>query len=79
MPLYRGENKGGHPAFAPDSPAAVQVEGQPIKLSDPVVQYSAADDMAIDAFHKEVVATMWHSVGYAMSRLDDADGVILVQ
>ncbi|OSX63205.1 hypothetical protein POSPLADRAFT_1045608 [Postia placenta MAD-698-R-SB12] len=76
MPLYRGEHKGGHPAFAPDSPAVVQVEGQPIKLSDPVLQYSAADDMAIDAFHKEVVATMWHSLGTCAMKPREQGGVV---
>jgi len=51
MPHFRGEPAPLHPAFAPDSAAAVvgHADG-PVALDAPRIKYSEEDDRALEAF-----------------------------
>jgi alcohol oxidase len=85
LSTYRGELELGHPKFAPDSPAALvsfddgrkpepSSTEQRIKLPD--IEYSAADDKAIEQFIRENVNTTWHSLGTCAMRPFQDRGVV---
>ena len=50
IPSYRGEYPGRQPAFARDSPAAVNEDPSPVPIDAPDIQYTKEDDAAIRAF-----------------------------
>ncbi|KAJ6541035.1 hypothetical protein DFH09DRAFT_1089596 [Mycena vulgaris] len=52
MDNYRGEFIPGHPAFPADSRATCREAQGPVEMSAPEIQYSPADDEAIDKFHR---------------------------
>ncbi|KAJ7714137.1 GMC oxidoreductase-domain-containing protein [Mycena metata] len=52
MDSFRGECAAGHPKFAEDSQAKCGEANGPVEFSAPEIQYSAADDEAIDEFHR---------------------------
>ncbi|KAJ6542897.1 GMC oxidoreductase-domain-containing protein [Mycena capillaripes] len=52
MDMYQGECAGGHPKFPDDSQAKCREADGPAELCAPEIQYTAADNEAIDAFHR---------------------------
>jgi alcohol oxidase len=62
MRMYRGEYSAGHPKFRKGSPAECRPAEGPVGIDEPNIVYSKEDDEAIDQYHKENVATAWHSV-----------------
>jgi alcohol oxidase len=62
MRMYRGEYSPGHPKFPKGSPAECRPAEGPVDISEPNIVYSKEDDEAIDQYHRENVATAWHSV-----------------
>lgn len=60
--VYRGEYAPDHPPFPSDSKAAcVELDGPPQNVKD--IEYSAKDDAIIDAWVREKVNSIWHSLG----------------
>ncbi|CAK5266686.1 unnamed protein product [Mycena citricolor] len=76
MDGYRGEFAPDHPQFAEDSPAVCVRTVGPVALDAPDIVYSAADDEAIDTFHRAFVGTTWHSLGTCAMKPRDQNGVV---
>ncbi|KAL2867444.1 GMC family oxidoreductase [Aspergillus lucknowensis] len=77
IPVFRGEYPENHPAFPAASKAAVidHIEGPPdTEIQD--VEYSAADDAAIDDFVRKNVGSTWHSLGTCRMAPREEDGVV---
>lgn len=75
---YRGEVSLGHPIFPAGSKAAV-VENLAGELTGQDIQdleYSAADDKAIEQFLRENIQTTWHSLGSCKMAPRDSLGVV---
>ncbi|KAK5162728.1 uncharacterized protein LTR77_011211 [Saxophila tyrrhenica] len=78
LPFFRGELVGNHPDFAKDSPAAVvqYADGPIAKGDDDRIQYSKADDEALEQKIRETVSTTWHSLGTCKMASRDQKGVV---
>ncbi|KAJ7133161.1 GMC oxidoreductase-domain-containing protein [Mycena epipterygia] len=76
MDSYRGECVSGHPVFPPGSQATCGMADGPVGMSTPEIQYSAADDEAIDAFHREHAHMGWHSLGTCAMKPREQSGVV---
>ncbi|KAJ7033595.1 GMC oxidoreductase-domain-containing protein [Mycena alexandri] len=76
MDSYRGEYADEHPVFPDGSQATCRVEGGPINIAAPEIEYSTADDDAIDAYHRQKVGLGWHSLGTCAMKPRDASGVV---
>jgi len=63
MPSYRGEYVRGHPLFRKGSNAVTAPRNGPYNISDPDIVYSEHDDAAIDAFHRRLAHSSYHSLG----------------
>ena len=63
MPHFRGEPAPLHPAFAPDSAAAVvgHADG-PVALDAPRIKYSEEDDRALEAFVRATGACLLFAI-----------------
>ncbi|KAJ7930528.1 hypothetical protein B0H13DRAFT_1595284, partial [Mycena leptocephala] len=67
MDCYRGEHIGGHPHFSEGSHAKCGPAEGPVGFSVPEIQYTDADNEAIDMFRRARAGLGWHSLGtYAM-------------
>ncbi|KAI0066441.1 alcohol oxidase-like protein [Artomyces pyxidatus] len=77
LPLFRGEYAPLHPKFAPNSSASIRenVEG-PVAADAPRIEYSAADDAAIEVYTREMVGTTWHSLGTCAMKPREEGGVV---
>ncbi|KAK2016159.1 GMC oxidoreductase [Colletotrichum eremochloae] len=75
--LYRGELAGGHPSFPEGSKAAL-VDSVPADAHKTVtpLEYSEADDRAIEQFLRENINTTWHSLGTAKMAPREDLGVV---
>ncbi|KAK3346006.1 putative glucose dehydrogenase [Lasiosphaeria hispida] len=76
MAIFRGEWAPLHPAFAPDSSAACVELDAPLDGEVRDVEYSAADDAAIEAWVREHASTTWHSLGTCKMGTREAAGVV---
>jgi choline dehydrogenase-like flavoprotein len=77
MRTYRGELPATHPAFAPTSRAAcVELDGPLPEDAPACIEYSTDDDVAIDCWVRENVATAWHSLGTCKMASRDKGGVV---
>jgi len=78
MSIFRGELKGNHPNFAEDSKAAVleYADGPTAKGIDDRIEYSEADDKALEQKIRETVSTTWHSLGTAKMAPREQKGVV---
>ncbi|PNS20058.1 Cellobiose dehydrogenase [Sphaceloma murrayae] len=77
MSIYRGELAIGHPRFPAGSKAAVVEKADgPVPDDAPPIQYSAADDEAIDLKIRETVGTTWHSLGTCKMAPREKMGVV---
>ncbi|KAJ7863554.1 GMC oxidoreductase-domain-containing protein [Mycena leptocephala] len=80
MESFRGEYAPAHPAFPNGSRAAciTKVSG-PLDFSAPEIEYSPADDEAIDAYHRARAAVEWHALGTCAMKPRDQMGVVDAQ
>jgi len=76
MRMYRGEYSAGHPKFRKGSPAECRPAEGPVGIDEPNIVYSKEDDEAIDQYHKENVATAWHSIGTCAMKRREVRGVV---
>lgn len=77
MDSYRGELAAGHPEFPAGSQAAVKTTASgPDPIDSPKIVYTAEDDAAIDDFHRNTVATTWHSIGTCAMKPREEGGVV---
>jgi len=76
MPSYRGEYVHGHPLFSNSSPAATARRTGPYDISEPDISYSEDDDLAIDAFHRGLANSSYHSLGTCAMCPQDKNGVV---
>lgn len=78
LPYYGGELALGHPKF-PEGSAAALVEsiegGSPPEVTSDI-EYSAADDAAIEEWIRGNLNTTWHSLGTCAMRAREAGGVV---
>ncbi|TFY62250.1 hypothetical protein EVJ58_g3976 [Rhodofomes roseus] len=61
MLSYRGEYVPSHPAFPKGSQAACNGDTKPVAVGQVNIQYTDADDAAIDEYTRKYAATTWHS------------------
>lgn len=52
LPAYRGPVPGAHPQFPEGSDAIMTAETSPVDISASNINYTAADDAAIDHYHR---------------------------
>ncbi|KAM6500141.1 GMC oxidoreductase domain containing protein [Amanita muscaria] len=76
MKMYRGEHASGHPKFSQGSAAECKVADGPVDIDTPDIAYSNDDDEAIDQYHKEIVATTFHSMGTCAMKPKEGGGVV---
>ncbi|KAI3619410.1 alcohol oxidase-like protein [Moniliophthora roreri] len=79
MSVYKGDHLPGHPAFSPDSDAAVKDETKasgPTPIDAPNIKYTKEDDKVIEEFNKVFVQTAWHSLGTCAMKPRDQGGVV---
>ena len=76
LPYYAGELELGHPKFPAGSAAAL--EAGPIANVEQIkdIEYSAADDEAIDEWIRGNLSTTWHSLGTCKMAPREAGGVV---
>ncbi|ATY58902.1 alcohol dehydrogenase [Cordyceps militaris] len=82
--VYAGEQRASHPAFAAGSKAACRdgpaVEGGFGSAADrarlPLLEYSAADDAAIEDWIRAHLETAWHAVGTCRMAPREQGGVV---
>ncbi|EFQ25853.1 GMC oxidoreductase [Colletotrichum graminicola] len=75
--LYRGEVAGGHPSFPAGSKAALVDSVSPGAHKNVTpLEYSEADNKAIEQFLRENVNTTWHSLGTAKMAPREELGVV---
>ena len=67
MKSYRGEYSPVHPRFPSGSAAEAKYSEGPVEIGSPDIVYSKEDDEAIDQFHRETAATIFHSVNRIVS------------
>lgn len=69
---------GNHPNFAEDSEAAVleYADGPTAKGADDRIEYSKADDEALEQKIRETVSTTWHSLGTCKMAPKEQMGVV---
>ena len=69
---------GNHPNFAEDSKAAVleYADGPTAKGPDDRIEYSKADDEALEQKIRETVSTTWHSLGTCKMAPKEQMGVV---
>ncbi|KAJ7749671.1 GMC oxidoreductase-domain-containing protein [Mycena metata] len=75
MTTYRGEYIAGHPKF-PGSQAECREAKGPVEISAAAIQYSAADNEAIDEFHRANAGMGWHALGTCAMRPREESGVV---
>ncbi|KAJ7930545.1 GMC oxidoreductase-domain-containing protein [Mycena leptocephala] len=76
MDCYRGEHIGGHPQFSEGSHAKCGPAEGPVGVSVPEIQYTDADDEAIDMFHRARAGLGWHSLGTCAMKPHLESGVV---
>ncbi|TCD62089.1 hypothetical protein EIP91_007489 [Steccherinum ochraceum] len=76
MKCYRGEYTPWHPKFPPGSEATCHDDASPVPVDTPNFKWTAADDEAIDAFHRGFVQTCWHSLGSCPMKPRHRGGVV---
>lgn len=77
MPIFRGELKGNHPNFSPDSKAAVvETADGPIAKNDERIEYTEQDDKMLEQKIRETLSTTWHSLGTCKMAPRDQKGVV---
>ncbi|KAF8627066.1 hypothetical protein AX17_006405 [Amanita inopinata Kibby_2008] len=76
MKMYRGEHTPVHPQFQKGSAAATASAEGPVDIEAPNIVYSKEDDEAIDEFHRQIVATTWHSMGTCAMKPREEGGVV---
>ncbi|EIW56549.1 alcohol oxidase-like protein [Trametes versicolor FP-101664 SS1] len=76
LPSYRGEVVASHPVFAPSSKAATGPRSGPVPVTAPDIEYTAEDEVALEAFIRRVVATAWHSIGTCAMKKREDGGVV---
>ncbi|KAJ6458826.1 GMC oxidoreductase-domain-containing protein [Mycena vitilis] len=76
MPCFRGEYASGHPQFPDGSQAKCAEADGPVESSAPEIQYSDADNEAIDAFHLTTAGLGWHSLGTCAMKPRHESGVV---
>ncbi|KAG8715208.1 hypothetical protein FRC08_010871 [Ceratobasidium sp. 394] len=77
MPCYRGEFAPLHPKFPEGSGAATvkldkQLDAKDVKN----LVYTAEDDLAIEAFVRQMVETTWHSCGTVLMKPQEDNGCV---
>ena len=75
MPCYRGELAASHPDF-PQGSKAVNSAKTPVAIGVANLEYSAADDKAIDDYVRRMASTTWHSLGTASMKPREQGGVV---
>lgn len=75
MPCYRGELAASHPDFLQGS-KAVNSAKTPVAIGVADLEYSAADDKAIDDYVRRMASTTWHSLGTASMKPREQGGVV---
>ncbi|KAI0520876.1 alcohol oxidase-like protein [Xylaria bambusicola] len=76
MENYRGEVPATHPPFPAESKAACIEIGEPIGPTVVDIEYTPEDDMIIEHWLRENVATAWHSLGTCKMAPLDKMGVV---
>ncbi|KAL0955068.1 hypothetical protein HGRIS_003985 [Hohenbuehelia grisea] len=76
MAQYRGEVAIGHPQYAEDSAAKCCSVDGPVEIDAPEIKYNKEDDEAIDRYHRDTVATTWHSLGTCAMKPRAQGGVV---
>ncbi|KAJ7452728.1 GMC oxidoreductase-domain-containing protein [Mycena galericulata] len=76
MDSYRGEYAPGHPKFPEGSPLVCRETEGTVDVSAPEMKYTAEDDEAIDAFHRESACVTWHALGTCAMKPREAAGVV---
>jgi alcohol oxidase len=76
LPYYAGELELGHPKFPAGSAAAL--EAGPIANAEQIkdIEYTAADDEAIDEWIRGNLSTTWHSLGTCKMAPREKGGVV---
>jgi hypothetical protein len=69
LPHYRGEYAPFHPKFPEGSAAVcVKLDGPPNTANIQNIVYTPEDNVAIEAYVRQMVETTWHSVRLVRSR-----------
>ncbi|KAI0632946.1 alcohol oxidase-like protein [Trametes polyzona] len=76
LPCFRGELVSNHPSFPPGSAAAAGQHPAPVPVSAPELEYTPADDAALEAYIRQAVGTAWHSMGTCAMKPRDRGGVV---
>ncbi|KIL67122.1 GMC oxidoreductase [Amanita muscaria Koide BX008] len=76
MNLYRGEHASGHPKFSKGTAAECKPAEGPVDINAADIVYSKDDNEAIDQYHREKVATTWHSLGTCAMKPKENGGVV---
>ncbi|KAJ7635740.1 GMC oxidoreductase-domain-containing protein [Mycena polygramma] len=76
MDSFRGEYALAHPKFPGESDAKCGEADGPVDMAAPEIQYSPADDEAIDTFHRANAALWWHALGTCAMKPRDKSGVV---
>ncbi|KAI0773655.1 alcohol oxidase-like protein [Fomes fomentarius] len=76
MPSYRGEVVGGHPRFSPNSKLVARAHDGPVPITEPDFEYTEEDEKAIEEYIREVVTTVWHSLGTCAMKSREQGGVV---
>ncbi|KAJ6451870.1 GMC oxidoreductase-domain-containing protein [Mycena vitilis] len=76
MDSFRGEYAFAHPKFPEGSAAKCSETDRPVDMAAPELQYSPADDEAIDSFHRANTALWWHALGTCAMKPRDKSGVV---
>ena len=63
METYRGEVASSHPRFPKGSQAVCIETDEPLPVDVKDIEYTAEDDVAIEEWIRENLATTWHSLG----------------
>ncbi|KAJ6458842.1 GMC oxidoreductase-domain-containing protein [Mycena vitilis] len=76
MLCFRGEYVVGHPQFDEGSQAQCGEADGPVEPSAPEIEYSEADNEAIDAFHRATAGLGWHCLGTCAMKPRHESGVV---
>ncbi|KAG8744521.1 hypothetical protein FRC10_009973 [Ceratobasidium sp. 414] len=77
MPCYRGEFALLHPKFPEGSAATtVKLDKQLDAKNIKDLVYTAEDDLAIEAFARQMVETTWHSCGTVLMKPQEENGCV---
>ncbi|KAF9004050.1 hypothetical protein BDQ17DRAFT_1325916 [Cyathus striatus] len=66
MNSYQGESPIDHPHFPQGSEGSAKAVNKPVDIQSSEIYYTAADNKAIDEYHRKMVETTWHSSLYKM-------------